>query len=175
MSARDKSPPLGAAARLESNREALLSLVRRRRGDFAPPEGSGEALLPVRPPGSNRPTLISEPHWMWRLARRVFLRWWSAHPASAVLELSADKARDCARRHPGKSVAVALAGGALLIYARPWRMLTLGGAAIALARSRGLAQVANDLFHETRARIAHSTPSAAVEAHEPPSEPSAGL
>ena len=112
-----------AQARLARTRLALLAQMRR---DAPPPrEGS------TGPRGQG----AQDPLW------EVLHRWWQDHPAHMVLSLAAPVISAYARARPGRLLLMAAGSGALVMWLRPWRLLSLTALAVAAARSMPLADL----------------------------------
>lgn len=109
-----------AAERLARTREAILAAA------------TGEA---DETPGDTGPDPKAPP---WIRAREAVHRWWQQHPAHQVARLAAPLARAWTRRHPGRLLALAAAGGAVLVLARPWRLVSVTGLLVATLRSPSL-------------------------------------
>ena len=75
--------------------------------------------------------------WRGRLARLADAtrNYWRDHPAHLALELAAPELSRCAQRRPVSFLAVSAAAGALVFLARPWRVISVTGLAVAALRS----------------------------------------
>lgn len=108
---------LPALERLERSRQRLHRVWRETHRD---PDASESA----RPPGSPAPTWID-------LTLSAAARWWHQHPWRSTGLLAAQVAAPAARAaltpvaqdHPRTLIAASVAGGALLVWSRPWRWL----------------------------------------------------
>lgn len=103
------------------------------------PPGAQEPPPPL-PDGSN-PAAQHE-----RRARELFggrfkalgeagLDYWNHHPARLVVELATPALASYAQKHPMRYLALAAGAGALVYLARPWRLISLTGLAVAALRS----------------------------------------
>lgn len=64
--------------------------------------------------------------------------YWQDHPARFALALAAPDLSRCVQRQPVIFIAASVAAGALIFLARPWRLISLTGLAVAVLRSRRL-------------------------------------
>lgn len=61
--------------------------------------------------------------------------WWRHHPAHMGVELATPLLSSYARRKPVQFLGIAAAVGAVVVVARPWRLITVGGLLAALLKS----------------------------------------
>lgn len=73
--------------------------------------------------------------------KRAARSWWRNHPARFGLQVATPMLSSYARRKPLQYLAIAAAAGAVLVVARPWRLVSVGGLLMAVARSPQLASV----------------------------------
>jgi hypothetical protein len=78
--------------------------------------------------------------WVSRL-RRAAKSYWRHHPARMGLEVATPILSSYAGKHPATYVSAAAAAGAVFMIARPWRLLSVTGVLMALAKSPQLASV----------------------------------
>jgi hypothetical protein len=64
--------------------------------------------------------------------------WWRRHPVAMALDFATPSLSAYARRKPFKFLGMALAFGAVAFYARPWKVISLTGLVVALAKSSQL-------------------------------------
>lgn len=122
--------PGGGRERLDRTRLAILDYLQRtRHGEPAPGDASTQAPPRARPP-------------RWAGLREAGRRHWEGHPARLVLRLALPVLAHLGRRHPLALVAVAAGAGALLVMARPWKLVSLTGLAVAALKSPRLASLA---------------------------------
>lgn len=128
-----------ATDKLARNRAAILEQIARRQRRHDPREepapGSPLALADDEaryhddaPPGSG---------W-WSHMQHAVRTWWRYHPAQMAVEVVSPMMRDYARRKPMQLLGISLAAGAVLMFARPWRLISLTTLAIALVKSTDL-------------------------------------
>lgn len=78
--------------------------------------------------------------WFGHL-RHVLRTWWRHHPAHMAVELANPLMRGYARRKPLQLLAIALAAGAALTFARPWRVISITTLIVALLKSSQLSSL----------------------------------
>jgi hypothetical protein len=64
--------------------------------------------------------------------------WWRHHPAHMGVELVTPLLATYARRKPFQFLGIAVAAGAVIAVARPWRLITVGGLLAAVLKSSQL-------------------------------------
>lgn len=88
----------------------------------------------------------------WSSLRDAARRRWEGHPARLAAGLAAPLLSHWGRRHPLALIAIAIAGGALLVLARPWRLVSLTGLLMAALKSPHLASAAISALATSQAR-----------------------
>lgn len=78
--------------------------------------------------------------WFARI-RRAARTWWRYHPAHMGLELATPALSAYAGRKPLQFLGIAAAVGAVLVIARPWRLISVTGLLVAIAKSSQLSTV----------------------------------
>jgi hypothetical protein len=68
-------------------------------------------------------------------AKRAIRTWWRHHPAHMGVELATPMLSNYAYRKPVQFLAIAAALGAVVVVARPWRLITVGGLLAAVLKS----------------------------------------
>ncbi len=68
-------------------------------------------------------------------AKRALRTWWRHHPAHMGVELATPMLSNYAYRKPVQYLAIAAAVGAVVVVARPWRLITVGGLLAAVLKS----------------------------------------
>lgn len=61
--------------------------------------------------------------------------WWRYHPASTAVEIATPVLSSYARRKPVQFLGIAAAAGALFMFARPWKLISVTGLAVAVLKS----------------------------------------
>jgi len=67
--------------------------------------------------------------------------WWRQHPASLGLELATPALSAYAQRKPVQFLGIAAAVGAVVMIARPWRLISVTGLVLALLKSSQLSNL----------------------------------
>ena len=67
--------------------------------------------------------------------------WWRNHPAHLGLELATPILSGYAARKPAQFLGIAAAVGAVVMIARPWRLISVTGLIVALVKSSQLSSV----------------------------------
>jgi hypothetical protein len=88
----------------------------------------------------DRPLRRRRSGWFGRLSYAAGT-WWRHHPAHMVVELATPTVTDYARRKPYQYLGIAAAAGAVLLLARPWKLISLTGILIALFKSSQLSSL----------------------------------
>jgi hypothetical protein len=78
--------------------------------------------------------------WFARF-RRAARTWWRYHPAHMGLELVTPALSAFAERKPLQYLGIAAAAGAIVMIARPWQLISVGGLLMAVAKSSQLSTV----------------------------------
>lgn len=74
-------------------------------------------------------------------AQRVARSWWRHHPASMGLELVTPALASYAARKPVQYLGIAAAVGAVFMVIRPWRLISVTGLIVAIAKSSQLSSL----------------------------------
>ena len=131
-----------ARARLGQSRLAILAYLRQSREGTPLPEPEGDI-----PDGSRSRR--------WADLRAAGRRYWERHPARLATRLLAPALAFWGRRHPLAFIALALVPGALLILARPWRLVSVTGLALAALKSPHLASLLMSALASFRPHARH--------------------
>ena len=78
--------------------------------------------------------------WFKRIGRAA-RSYWRHHPARVGVQMATPILSMYARRHPAVYVGAAAVAGAIFMVARPWRLISVTGVLVALAKSPQLAGV----------------------------------
>ena len=132
-----------AADRLARTRLAIIKQIqqpegRNERGDKHRQRERESRVDDATEPASIGPGGASG--WFARF-RQAASTWWRYHPAHMGLELATPALSAFAERKPMQYLGVAAAIGAVVIIARPWRLISVGGLLMAVARSSQLSSV----------------------------------
>ena len=126
-------PGMSPQERLAISRRAILQCMTRSDGDGGEPlqgdaaDGATEASSTKRPGSLGR---------LWRALRRTTAIWWRSHPAHLAVEVVQPALGQYARAHPLTLLGVAAALGAVVVLAKPWRLIPVTGLLMATFKSK---------------------------------------
>lgn len=89
------------------------------------------------------------------VVRNAVRSWWHYHPANVALDVARPMIGRYAQQQPFKLLAISAGIGAAAVVLRPWRLVSLGGIALAAVKSSGLSNlvlsmISNPLGHSTQ-------------------------
>lgn len=140
----------GASDRLARSRLAIIEHVHRkelRKDRFAQAaqhtqrdaeqysEGNGEQWEAAKAAAAS-----GNGGWFTRV-KRAARSYWRHHPARMGVQMATPVLSSYARKHPAAYLSAAVAAGAVFMVARPWRLISVTGVLVALAKSPQLAGV----------------------------------
>lgn len=130
---------LTAQERLAVSRQALVDQLH---GKRAPVQGQHAGTTPGD-------------RWLNRfewpaLLRNIGRRWWQRHPANAVSQVALPLLDRYTKQRPFKAIGVAAATGALIVFVRPWRLLSVTAAAAAILKTSDVADMVTTLMQANR-------------------------
>jgi hypothetical protein len=96
--------------------------------------------------------------WPSAVARAV-KTWWRHHPVSMAVDVATPVVGRYAKSHPYKLLGIAAAAGAAMVVIRPWRLLSVGGLALAAIKSAAVPSVLMSLFSPPEPRTTNPTES----------------
>lgn len=144
--------------KLARSRQAILEHIARRqrkhdpREDFAGQafnaDGVGDLEEPPPDPGGG---------WLGHL-RHAVRTWWRYHPAHMAVEIASPMMRNYARRRPLQLLGISLAVGALLTFARPWKLISLTTLVVAVLKSSQLSNLLMAAMSAADYRKDHNRP-----------------
>lgn len=130
-----------AGDRLAASRRAILEHVARRERRHDPrEEGPGMFAadgMPRREPPGHAPRGAG---WFDR-ARRAAGVWWRHHPAHMAAEVAVPLLASYGRHKPVQFLGIAALAGAAVMFARPWRLISLTTLLVAVAKATNLPSV----------------------------------
>ena len=122
----------GAADRLARTRLAIIDQIHRR-------DRHRERGEPDDDPGAGFANESGGGFASWVASfKRAAVGWWRQQPASMGLELATPLLSEYASRRPARFLAIAAAAGAVMMVARPWRLISATGLLVALLKSSQL-------------------------------------
>ena len=127
-----------AADRLARSRLAIVEYVHRKEGRA--PRVAGEHEDGEQWEAAQAAAASGGGSWFTRI-QRAAKSYWRHHPARIGLEVATPMLSAYARKHPAAYVGIAAVAGALVMVARPWRLVSVTGVLVALAKSPQLAGV----------------------------------
>lgn len=119
--------------RLARTRLAIIEHIQVSRHGHAAPQADD---LPPDPAAQ-----AAAAHGRWAGLRAAGREYWAHHPARMATQLATPVVSAYARRHPIRLLAVSAAAGALLVLARPWKLISVTGLALAALRSPQLSSM----------------------------------
>lgn len=96
--------------------------------------------------------------WPSAVARAV-RTWWRHHPVSMAVDVATPVVGRYAKSHPYKLLGMAAAAGAAIVVIRPWRLLSVGGIALAAIKSAAVPSVLMSLFSPPEPNTSNPTES----------------
>lgn len=135
--------------KLARSRQAILEYVARRQRKHDP----HEVPPPNRAPRDAQTHAFADMDWeddeepyagnggWFGHLRHVARTWWRHHPGSMVVELASPLLRNYAQRKPVQLVGISFAAGAVVMFLRPWKLISITGIVVALLKSSQLSHV----------------------------------
>ena len=74
----------------------------------------------------------------WAIMKHALLSWWHHHPVSVALSLAKPLMGKFADEQPFKLLAVSAGLGVAVVVLKPWKLISLGGIALAALKSSDL-------------------------------------
>jgi hypothetical protein len=152
-----------AADRLARNRQALLEHMARKQRRHDPREERASAGYDTGygagqvPPEYDDEPASSGGGWFGHL-RHALRTWWRYHPAHMAVELATPMMQGYARRKPVQLLGISLAAGALLTFARPWKVISVTTIIVALLKSSQLSHLFTAAMSAADYRKDHNRP-----------------
>lgn len=126
-----------AGDRLAASRRALIEQAQRkeRRREHAQRPSGADASEPAPDDDEdNGDGWMGSDRWFGGLGHAV-RAWWRHHPAHMALELATPALSGYARRKPVQFLGIAAAAGAVILIARPWKLISATGLLMAVLKS----------------------------------------
>ena len=154
-----------AADKLAKTRLAIIEHIyrkdRRHERRDAQDEGDTEEVGDGGDEWYDEPDYGSGPAGWFAQIKHAAQSWWRQHPASLGLEMATPALSAYAARKPVQFLGIAAAVGAVVVVTRPWRLISLTGVLVALAKSSQMsgllmsAMSSSDLPRSRRTRRRH--------------------
>lgn len=119
--------------KLAQSRLAIMEHVNRKDRRSERPERP-DAGEPGNEPGESEAKAAARTGWVANLSD-AGKSWWRRHPASMALELATPSLASFARRHPFQFLGGAAVLGAVVLVARPWKLISVTGVLVAVLKS----------------------------------------
>jgi hypothetical protein len=115
--------------RLAISRRAILQCMTHngRESSEPRPYGAADTLSPQR---------TGSLHRLWRALRRTTVIWWRSHPAHLAAEMAQPVLGQYARANPLTLLGVAAALGAVVVLAKPWKLIPVTGLLMTALKSK---------------------------------------
>ena len=126
-------PGMTPQERLAISRRAILQCMTHKGRDGSEPLQGDSADSTGETSGARRPGSLSS---LWRALRRTTAIWWRSHPAHLAAEVAQPVLGQYARSHPWTLLVVAAALGAVVVLARPWRLIPVTGLLMTALKSK---------------------------------------
>jgi len=149
-----------AKERLQASREALVAQLTKPKKPFRtatahrretgaelhePVDGSDYAAEQEHP-ASVRERALN----IWTAAKYGVRAWWEFHPVRAVGAIAEPLVADFAERKPFRLLGIAAGVGAAVIVVKPWRLVSVGGLAVAALKSSQASSFVLSLITQSR-------------------------
>lgn len=85
----------------------------------------------------------------WALLKRGLSSWWYHHPANLAIDVAKPIIGRYAQEHPAKLIGIAAVAGAAAVFLKPWRLISLGGIAVAAMKSADLTNIAMSMLSQS--------------------------
>ena len=93
----------------------------------------------------------------WGLIKRGLKSWWYHHPANLALDVAKPVISRYAKHHPVQLISIAVAVGAVVVILKPWRLISLGGIALAAMKSSDLTNIVMSMLSQSSKESQNST------------------
>lgn len=127
-----------AARRLERSRLALFEHLQRKERRQEAREQMKETAREAASAEWHDDQGSAGPMGVMGRAQRAVAAWWRYHPMHMAADIATPVLASYARRKPGQFVGLAVAAGALLVFTRPWRLMSASALILALLKSSHL-------------------------------------
>lgn len=130
------SARLSPQERLAASRKALVRhMSRDARHDSRDPANSPPAQEVADQASDNASSSSGSSSGTWRLLKRGLRTWWRHHPANFAVSVAQPLLGRYASQSPFRLLAISAGVGAALVVIKPWRLVSMGGIALATLKS----------------------------------------
>jgi len=85
----------------------------------------------------------------WALLKRGLSSWWYHHPANLAIDVAKPIIGRYAQEHPARLIGIAAVVGAAAVFLKPWRLISLGGIAVAAMKSSDLTNIVMSMLSQS--------------------------
>lgn len=121
-----------ARQRLVASRSRLVKHMLGNAGSMSNLSVSGERERNI---DNREPERLAVPSGAWQVIKLGLNSWWHHHPANVALALATPLLHRYADRKPFKLLAISAGIGAAVVLSKPWRLISIGGFAVATLKS----------------------------------------
>ncbi len=93
----------------------------------------------------------------WALVKRGLKSWWHHHPANLAIDVAKPIIGSYAKKHPVQLIGIAAAVGAAAVVLKPWRLISLGGIALAAMKSSDVTNIVMSMLLQSSQQSQNST------------------
>ena len=131
-----------ASDKLARSRQAILEHVARRQRRHDPREETAQGFTSAEGSTYAQDDDPQEAGGGWFGHMKHAVRtWWRYHPAHMAVDIATPLMRGYAQRKPLQLLGISLAAGAVLTFARPWKLISVGTIVIAVLKSSQLSHL----------------------------------
>ena len=95
----------------------------------------------------------------WALFKRGLSSWWYHHPANLAIDVAKPIIGRYAQEHPAKLIGIAALAGAAAVFLKPWRLISLGGIAVAAMKSSDFTNIVVSMLSQSSQQSQNSNES----------------
>ena len=121
-----------ARQRLVASRSRLVKHMMGNAGSMSSLSASGEREQNT---DNREPEQLAVRSGTWQVIKLSLNGWWRHHPANVALAIATPLLRRYANREPFKLLAISAGVGAAVVLSKPWRLISVGGFAVATLKS----------------------------------------
>ena len=148
-----------ASDKLARSRQAILEHVARRQRRPDPREETAPGFTSAEGSTYSQDDDPQEAGGGWFGHMKHAVRtWWRYHPAHMAVDIATPLMRSYAQRKPLQLLGISLAAGAVLTFARPWKLISVGTIVIAVLKSSQLSHLLMAAMSAADYRKDHNRP-----------------